>query len=88
MFHTKTKKENVLHRLKITRGHLEKVIQLVETDAYCIDVLSQSKAIQSALQKVDELMLEDHLSHCVVEHVKEGRSQQAVEEVMKVFRHK
>lgn len=87
MFHTKTKKDNVLHRLKIIRGHLEKVIQLVENDAYCIDTIAQSRAVQSALQKVDELLLEDHLSHCVVEHVKEGRSQQAVEEVMKVFRH-
>jgi CsoR family transcriptional regulator, copper-sensing transcriptional repressor len=85
MFHTKNQKEDILHRLKIARGHLEKVITMVEADAYCIDVLTQSKAVRSALEKADEIMLKDHLSHCVVEHIQEGRSQQAVDEIMKVF---
>lgn len=85
MFTTKTKKDNIIHRLKIARGHLDKVIQMVEADVYCIDVLTQSKAVQSALHKTDEIMLENHLSTCVVEHVKEGRTKQAVDEVMKVF---
>lgn len=85
MFYTKSKKDNALHRLKIARGHLEKVIGMVESDTYCIDVLTQTKAVRSALEKVDEVLLENHLSHCVVDHIKEGRSQQAVDEIMKVF---
>lgn len=85
MFHTKTKKDNALHRLKITRGHLDKVIKMVQEDVYCIDILTQTKALRSALEKVDEVLLENHLSCCVVDHVKQGRSQQAVDEIMKVF---
>jgi len=85
MFQTKTKKDNALHRLKIARGHLEKVIRMVEEDVYCIDVLIQTKAVRSALEKVDEVLLEEHLSCCVVEHIKQGRSKQAVDEIMKVF---
>ncbi len=85
MFHTKSKKDNALHRLKIIRGHLGKIIQMVEQDAYCIDVLVQTKAVRSAIEKVDEVLLENHLSCCVVDHVREGRSKQAVEEIMKVF---
>lgn len=85
MFHTRTKKENALHRLKIARGHLDKVIAMVADDAYCIDVLTQNKAVRSALEKVDEVLLEEHLSHCVVEHIQQGRSDQAVQEIMKVF---
>ncbi len=85
MFHTKTTKDNALHRLKIVRGHLEKVIEMVEQDVYCIDVLTQTKAIKSSLQKIDEVLLEEHLSHCVVDHVKKGQSKKAIEEVMKVF---
>lgn len=85
MFHTKTKKDNALHRLRIARGHLEKVIQMVENDVYCIDVLIQTKAVRSALEKVDEVLLEEHLSCCVVDHIKQGRSKQAVTEIMKVF---
>jgi DNA-binding FrmR family transcriptional regulator len=85
MFQTKTKKDNALHRLKIVKGHLAKLINMVEKDAYCIDVLTQSKAIQSSLSKVDGVLLENHLSTCVVDHIKEGKSQQAVDEIMKVF---
>jgi DNA-binding FrmR family transcriptional regulator len=85
MFHTKTKKDNALHRLKIVKGHLDKLISMVEKDEYCIDVLTQSKAIQGSLSKVDEVLLENHISTCVVDHIKEGKSQQAVDEIMKVF---
>ncbi len=85
MFQTKTKKANILHRLKIAKGHLEKVIQMVEGDTYCIDILTQTKAIQSALQKTDEVILENYLQTCVVEHIAKGRSEQAVTEIMKVF---
>jgi DNA-binding FrmR family transcriptional regulator len=85
MFQTKTKKDNALHRLKIARGHLEKVIKMVEEDVYCIDILIQTKAVRSALEKVDEVLLEEHLSCCVVDHIKQGRSKQAVDEIMKVF---
>ncbi len=88
MFKTKTTKDNVLHRLKIVRGHLDKIISMVEADAYCIDVLTQTKAVQSALNKADEVLLEHHLSHCVVDHVKQGQSQTAVTEIMKVFKAK
>jgi len=86
MFQTKTTKENILHRLKIVRGHLDKVIKMVEDDTYCIDTLIQTKAIQSALGKVDEVILENHLSNCVVDHIQHGRTKQAVDEVMNVFR--
>ncbi|HYD34646.1 MAG TPA: metal-sensitive transcriptional regulator [Vitreimonas sp.] len=85
MFHTPTTKSNVLHRLKIARGHLEKVIQMVEADTYCIDVLVQSKAVQKSLAKADAVLLEQHLSHCVVEHIQQGQNKKAVEEIMKVF---
>lgn len=86
MFTTKTKKENVLHRLKIARGHLDKVIKMVEEDAYCIDVITQSKAVQQALNNADEVLLEQHLSHCVVDHIKDGKAEQAISEVMRVVK--
>ena len=85
MFMTKTKKDDALHRLKIIRGHLEKIIEMVENDAYCIDILTQTKAVQQALKKTDEVLLENHLSCCVVDHIKGGRAKQATDEIMKVF---
>ena len=55
----------ILHRLKIAKGHLDKVIDMVSKDAYCIDVVHQSIAVQSALKKVDELELSVRSQNCL-----------------------
>jgi CsoR family transcriptional regulator, copper-sensing transcriptional repressor len=80
--------KKVIHRLKIARGHLNKVIEMVERGEYCVDILVQSKAVRSALSESDKILLEHHLSHCVVDHIKQGNSKQAVDEVMKIFNKK
>ena len=86
MFRPKNVQERVLHRLKIAQGHLGKVIEMVESQAYCIDVLHQSRAIQKALKEVDSLMLENHLKKCASEAIQEGRKEEAIAEVMSVFK--
>lgn len=86
MFRPKDTQERILHRLKITRGHLDKVISMVENDDYCIDVLHQSQAIQAALKEADNLLLENHLNSCVVDHIQKGKTEKAIEEVMEVFK--
>ena len=80
-------KSKILHRLKITRGHLDKVFEMVEKDAYCIEVIHQSQAIQSALKKIDEVVLQNHLQCCVLDNVKNGHSDndKLVKELMDVF---
>jgi len=85
MFTTKSKKDDALHRLKIIRGHIDKIIAMVENDAYCIDILTQTKAVQNALKRTDEVLLENHMSCCVIDHIKSGRGKQATEEILKVF---
>ena len=79
-------RNGVLHRLKIARGHLDKVILMVENDDYCIDILTQSQAVQGQLSEVDARILEKHLGSCVADAMKRGENQNAVEEVVKVFR--
>ena len=81
-------KKSVSHRLKIARGHLDKIVRMVENGDYCIDILTQSQAVQSALRQTDALILEDHLKHCVADAV-QGSAEakdQAITEVVKVFR--
>lgn len=77
-----------LHRLKIARGHLDKVIDMVDKGTYCIDVVHQSMAVQSALRKIDELILENHLKTCVADSIKNGESDEAIKEVMEVLKKK
>lgn len=77
-----------LHRLKIARGHLDKVIDMVSKGAYCIDIVHQSIAVQSALKKIDGIVLENHLSTCVADSIKEGNADKAIKEVMEVLKKK
>lgn len=82
----KNSKERKLHRLKIARGHLEKVIKMVEDREYCIDILHQSQAVQAALKETDNLILENHLNTCVADSITKGRKKEAISEIMQVFR--
>ena len=80
--------KKILHRLQIARGHLDKVISMVENDSYCIDIVHQSIAVQAALKKTDEVILENHLKTCVSDSIKNGQSNEAIKEVMEVLRKK
>lgn len=88
MYKPKDTNERILHRLKIARGHLEKVIKMKESDAYCIDILHQLQAVQEGLKSTGNLILEDHLKTCVSDAIKKGDSDQAISEVMEVFNKK
>ena len=54
--------DNTIRRLKTIEGHLRGVIRMVEEDTYCIDVIRQIQAVESALNKVSTKILEDHLN--------------------------
>lgn len=82
----KSIQRRILHRLKIARGHLNQVIKMTESGDYCIDIALQSRAVQKALGQVDNLVLENHLKTCVVEHIKKGEAEVTIEEVLKVVR--
>ncbi len=78
--------KTIINRLKIAEGHLRKVREMVEKNAYCIDVLHQSQAVEAALKEIDSLILSNHLNTCVVDAIKKGNSKEVIEEVMAVFK--
>jgi DNA-binding FrmR family transcriptional regulator len=77
--------QKVLHRLKIARGHLDRVIRMVEGGDYCVDVIHQSLAVQAALRSTDREILRNHLSTCVADAITNGNKDEVIEEVMKVM---
>lgn len=85
-YRPKDTQERILHRLKITRGHLDKVIKMIEKDHYCIDVLHQMQAIGSGLKATENLLLENHLKTCAASAIKQGKQKEAIEEIMNVFK--
>lgn len=78
--------ERIMHRLKIARGHLNKVIQMVEDDIYCIDVLHQIQAVGSAITETEGVILENHLKTCAINSIRKGREEDAIKEIMSVFK--
>jgi CsoR family transcriptional regulator, copper-sensing transcriptional repressor len=86
MFKPKNSQEAILHRLKIAQGHLKKIISMVEEDCYCIDVLHQSQAVQKAIKEADNLLLEKHLKTCASDAIARGKKDEAISEVMEVFK--
>ena len=74
-------KQQALNRLKTVRGHLNAVISMVEEERYCPDVMKQVSALQGSLEKVNRVLLENHLETCVMHAVEEGRTTQIVDDV-------
>lgn len=65
-------KDDVLKRLRRVEGQVRGLQRMVESDTYCIDVLTQVSAATKALQAVALSLLDDHLAHCVSDAVREG----------------
>lgn len=74
--------EATIRRLKTVEGHLRGVIRMVQEDAYCIDVIRQIQAIESALNKVSTQILEGHLNSCVTTAI-QGNDKKERERVLK-----
>ncbi|WP_068041153.1 metal-sensitive transcriptional regulator [Nocardia speluncae] len=62
-----TSKEDYLKRLRRIEGQSRGLQRMVEEEKYCIDILTQVSAMTKALQAVAMGLLEDHISHCVVD---------------------
>ena len=65
-------KDDYLKRLRRIEGQVRGIARMVDEDTYCIDVLTQVSAVTKALQAVSLGLLEDHISHCVVEAAAES----------------
>lgn len=76
---------NISHRLKIVAGQVNGLAKMIDEDKYCIDILTQSLAIQKALQGVDQKILADHISSCVVDQMKNGKEDKAIDELDKIY---
>lgn len=59
-------------RLARIEGQVRGIERMVDEEQYCIDILTQVSAIQSALRNVARGLLDDHMRSCVVDAVKDG----------------
>lgn len=81
-------RQQLLTRLKTIEGHVRGVQRMVETDAYCIDLLTQTRAIRSALASLDSLILAEHLRGCVTTAMQSDNlveRERVISELLQVF---
>jgi len=77
-----TGRKQVVRRLQSIEGHIRGIRRMVEEDTYCIDTMKQINAVQAALTKVNQLILEGHLNTCVMSAIR-GDDPQEREKVLR-----
>ncbi|MEI6579107.1 MAG: metal-sensing transcriptional repressor [Eubacteriales bacterium] len=65
-------KSGLITRLNRAEGQVRGIKGMIEKDVYCDDVLHQISAVQSALDSISKLVLENHIRGCLVKKIKEG----------------
>ena len=75
------RKDDYLKRLRRIEGQARGLQRMVEDEAYCIDILTQVSAMTKALQAVSIGLLEEHMSHCVVDAARAGDGDEARDKI-------
>lgn len=80
-------KKRALHRTRILQGQLRGVEKMVENEDYCVEIITQTLAIQKSLRSLNKLLVENHLRTHVSEMFDEGgeRRDAAVAELLTVY---
>ena len=59
---------------------------MIEGGEYCVDVITQTSAVKQALSGIEDALMENHLSTCAIDQIKNGKEKMAVNEILKVYR--
>jgi len=81
----KTPKAKLIRRLKIVEGQVRGLQDMLEKDVYCIDIITQTSAVKQALSGIEDALMENHLSTCVVHQIQKGKEKTAIGEILKVY---
>ena len=82
--HTHTNTKAVVNRLSKAIGHLEAIKKMVEDGRDCSEVLTQLAAVKAAINNTGNVILKDHLTHCIVDAVRDGDTE-SIEEFNKAI---
>jgi DNA-binding FrmR family transcriptional regulator len=82
------KKDELRNRALSIQGHMGAVARMIDEDAYCIDIIKQTQAIQKAIEKLNTLILEGHLGSCVTTAIRSDdprERERVIKELLGVF---
>lgn len=72
----KPRHKDCLRRLSRIEGQVRGVNKMIQDERYCIDILTQLRAIKAALSKVESEVLKDHADHCIAEAIHSGDAEE------------
>jgi DNA-binding FrmR family transcriptional regulator len=80
-------KKRALHRSRILEGQMRGLEKMIDNEDYCMDIITQSLAIQKSLRSLNKLLVENHLRTHVSDMFAAGgdQEQRAVDELLKVY---
>lgn len=78
-------KRRALHRTKILQGQLKGLEKMIDEEEYCMDIITQSLAIQKSLSSLNKLIIENHLQTHVKDMFVSGETDKAVEELLNLY---
>lgn len=78
--------KKVITRIKKIMGQLSGVEKMILDDKYCIDIITQTSAIKSAISSLEDEMLESHLSHCLHKESNKSKLGEMQKEIIKVYK--
>ena len=78
-------KQKIVHRLKIIEGQVRGLLNMIENDKYCIDVITQTSAVKQGRSNIEDMLMEAHLGHCLINQIKKGQIAKATKEILKVY---
>lgn len=81
-----TQTQKIVRRLQIIEGQVRGLREMIEDGKYCIDIITQSSAAKQGLSNVEDMLMEGHLSHCVVEQIQAGSTKKSIGEILKVYK--
>ena len=76
--------KDLTNRLSRIEGQVRGVKKMLESDAYCIDILTQMSAISSAVASFNNKLLENHIRSCVIDDIKDGKDE-VIDELITVL---
>ena len=81
----KAKKDDITHKLKIARGQIDGILQMIEEDRYCVDISTQLQSVQALLKSVNQQILQAHIRNCVREALQTDAENPKLEEALKLL---
>ncbi len=81
----KSNHKNIINRLRRIAGQINGLEKMVANNKYCVDIITQSLAIEKSLQSFNRAMLENHLKEHVAHQFKEGKDEKAISELLKIY---